>query len=73
MKWKREQWYVDTEYEVTKFLWLPKTIGGQTRWLERATWTRTMSSPSLFLHITSYYPSSPWIDLEWKDTPNDDN
>lgn len=30
---------------VTRFLWFPLTIQGETRWLERATWVRVWREP----------------------------
>jgi hypothetical protein len=32
-----EAYWNNTEKSITKFLWLPLTIEGETRWLERAT------------------------------------
>jgi hypothetical protein len=38
------RWHIprfDEVKEVTKFLWLPVTIGEETRWLEKATYQMT--------------------------------
>ena len=37
MRWQYQPglWSVRTK---TRFLWLPKDMGGEVRWLERATW-----------------------------------
>lgn len=33
----RQHYYADDNKQETKFLWLPLTIDGETRWLETAT------------------------------------
>lgn len=43
---------------VTKFLWLPKTIDGEMRWLERATYRRA--------YLYTHYDWK-WFDDEWVD------
>ena len=47
---------------ISKFLWFPKRIGYQTRWLEWVTWKREYK----------YYwwcDSGKWVDLDWVDDP----
>lgn len=45
---------------VTGFLFLPKTIAGETRWLEKATWERKYVSSTLA-------GSAIWISTHWID------
>jgi hypothetical protein len=41
MKWANvDMDDLPTRIEVTKFLFFPKTIGLETRWLEKATWVK---------------------------------
>ncbi len=39
MKWNQKRRYNDTR-TVTGFLWFPRKIGFETRWLEVASWTQ---------------------------------
>jgi len=45
---------------VTKFLWFPKTINKETRWLEKASWTEHYL-PSIVTNKCS------WITGKWND------
>jgi len=50
----------------TKFLWWPKTIQGETRWLERATWIgRVCTLESTRTHESVDFQ---WTDERWLDT-----
>jgi hypothetical protein len=44
---------------VSGFLWLPKTIGGVTRWLERAEWRQEFRFPNFFSL------RADWLDATW--------
>jgi len=37
MRWREEKLVLGAQRTVRKFLWLPVCIGGESRWLERAT------------------------------------
>lgn len=43
MKWKQKEYknreMMGQKRTVTKFLWFPKTLNSETRWLEVATWS----------------------------------
>ena len=49
------------ERVVTKFLWLPKTINREMRWLEVATWREryAYSPPDIFWY------SMEWLPVDW--------
>ena len=49
----REHYLLDTKIEKTKFLWLPITIGSETRWLEKTTMIYEVRSLGDFLR--GYY------------------
>lgn len=60
MKWKTVQ---DGDKQiVTKFLWLPLTLGGDTRWLERATFERERMGPAHMDEIFGHWRYLKWID-----------
>lgn len=68
MKIKREQPAVGTRRERKGFLWLPRIIGEETRWLERARWQER------YVRWADVLPSSPvvgallgccWITEKW--------
>ena len=46
------------------FLWFPKCLGGEWRWLERASWTQRWSRGWIG---TVHAPGSPssWVSVEW--------
>lgn len=50
------------------FLWWPKTIAGQTRWLERATWMQGVyyGSPGYYEAVAGL-KEWLWFDAEWVD------
>jgi len=45
--------------QVTKFLWFPKKICGETRWLEKATWEEDYF---LAENFDGWWTSRKWID-----------
>lgn len=45
--------------EVTKFLWFPKTIDNETRWLERTTWIQE------YVVTTGWDIPNFWMDRTW--------
>lgn len=61
MRWNKKQkptW--GTFRERKKFLWFPKTINGETRWLEVSRWQEE------FRIITGYAPYIyRWVPIHW--------
>lgn len=61
MKIKRKYRPRDTRI-INKFLFLPRTINGETRWLERV---------KIYQQFDFYYdfiiPLSEWTDIKWMD------
>lgn len=57
MKIKRKT-YSTGVYIESGFLWFPKTINGETRWLERATWK---------MRVYVSYTEAFFDDIEWVD------
>lgn len=43
---------------ITKFLWFPKRIRGETRWLEEATWEKTWYQSS----DIGWWYGDKWVD-----------
>ena len=43
--------------ERSEFLLLPRTVGGETRWLERGKWEQRYSQP--------VFDGADWIDIRW--------
>jgi hypothetical protein len=72
MKWKNQNGASkDAKRIVTRFLFLPKSVGDETRWLERATWEEK-SVPFYSwvggLHGFSKEPTSfEWEPVRWID------
>jgi hypothetical protein len=51
-----------------RFLWLPKYINGEIRWLERASWSEK------YISVGSYeYQVVKWMKLAWVDYSDDLN
>lgn len=63
MRWRDGQRLVDGETErvVSRFLWLPKKIGGESRWLESVRIRQRYFSVS-----GSGYWMSGWDDIAWE-------
>jgi len=62
MKWFRKpQPSYEENRTISKFLWFPVTINGETRWLERATFLQCWYSPA-FRSGNPY-----WINVRWVD------
>lgn len=49
---------------VTKFLWLPKTIEGETKWLVTASWQEEFTEE--ICHTEMYPPSKLEVTWIWK-------
>ncbi len=51
---------------VKKFLWLPRTINGETRWLE---WGRVGQELKKVMRADFYalYYAHEWVDVRWVD------
>ena len=62
MRWKQEHQKSRGLEIITRFLFLPKTISGETRWLERATWEREYGV-LVFDNFSSWL--SGRIDIRW--------
>lgn len=57
----------DTRFK-HKFLWWPKTINGQGRWLEFAAYKQTYTEYKVYIPDSRIpYDSARWIDIEWTD------
>lgn len=71
MRWgvKPEQFKPGDKRYCRKFLWLPKTIAGETRWLEKAEWTEVAHEESFFEHAPvgfNFRKIFVWIPLHWE-------
>lgn len=44
---------------ITKFLWVPRTIESETRWLEHATWTEKVT------YLRSNHGEGHWKVVDW--------
>jgi hypothetical protein len=78
MRWTKQQTQVPQHEQVPqyehdqtrvrcRFLWLPKEINGESRWLEQAAWIEKWESNSL---LQTYYGFSPeWVPVAWALTP----
>lgn len=66
MRWKTKEPDDFKPWEphlVKGFLFFPKTINGETRWLETAMWKRRLE----FEHVGGQRPYLNVIDMEWCD------
>ena len=72
MRWgvKPEQFKPGDKRYCFGFLWLPKTIDGETRWLERAEWTEVAHEESVFdgdpVVMSIVRRRIVWIPLHWE-------
>lgn len=58
MRWRAEPKPKDGEERViSAFLWWPRTIGGETRWLETASWRQWLEACFF----------DEWRDMRWED------
>lgn len=60
MRWKRPRH--ESERTVTAFLWLPKRIGDETRWLERATWLERYDAEAYVMPGETCWIERAWVD-----------
>lgn len=65
MKWHDGGHLLGSERVRSGFLLLPRTIGGETRWLERASWVQRMCGSSM-LGEPAHEPYR-WRDVRWLD------
>jgi len=57
MKWKaKPKPKVDDTRKKTRFLFFPKCLDNEWRWLEKATWIQ---------EYTLLYPETAWWDISW--------
>ncbi len=68
MKWTLKtpsKVYPGTIRFVTAFLWLPRKIGKEIRWLERATYSQYFYSQTMCLPYPLDNCGQFWYDIEW--------
>ena len=65
MRWKAPQ--VGDTRTRSGFLFLPKTINGETRWLERAEWTERFSGVHVYCYGEFVRTECKWLLVEWID------
>lgn len=68
MRWVEHQ--IGDKRVSSGFLWLPKTIDGETRWLEKATWKEEYNEYWLVTGLSnsnSFFHDYSWDDIEWVD------
>lgn len=63
MRWKRLRPADGTTRERRAFLWRPKTIGGETRWLETAQWEEKCYV--FDSRLTGKYDHHSWKTIRW--------
>lgn len=56
MRWKDRKY--GTYREISKFLWFPKNINHETRWLENVTWFQTWQ----YGQYGDFWLDERWID-----------
>lgn len=61
--------YIGQKRVKTKFLFIPKTIGDETRWLERASYLQEYTPVGLSMEGTI----QDWYDIKWLDDNQDDH
>ena len=54
----------DTKQIKTKFLWLPKKINQECRWLEKSTW---LEESKRMWDVTYGHEWIEWIGIKWLD------
>jgi len=66
LKWYKECPRLGTIRTKTSFLFLPKTIDGVTKWLEKAIWEECFILTS---HIPIFKSSEKpvWVPIKWKE------
>ena len=65
MRWITRNYKNDDIRVRTKFLWFPKTINEETRWLERATWEECFVVLPIWLRNV-YTLGVYWKPLKWR-------
>ena len=73
MRWKKKQIYKPTVGDIrsiSKFLWLPKTLDEETRWLERVVYSqeyRELRGYDYSAAINDFVPYTiyKWVNLHW--------
>lgn len=66
MRWTEPTLEVGDERTVRRFLWLPKLIRGEHRWLEVATWTEIACEPTT-QELMDGMTGMQWRPLHWED------
>lgn len=65
MRWKLTSARKGDERTVTRFLWLPKKIGREIRWLEKATWVERYVS--FGQDDVAGVDVLGWLEMHWED------
>ncbi len=60
MRWSKP--IIGARRQKTRFLWLPKTVDGETRWMERVTWEERWGRDQSY--DTPWWAPRRWIDAE---------
>lgn len=63
MRWSNKQYQEGDQRIRKKFLWFPKTLKGQTRWLETA---RILQRREIAVDMIGG-PCPEWVDTNWWD------
>lgn len=69
MQWNSKPPKTGDKRKVTRFLFLPKTIKGVTRWLTHATWIEKYKDAAA-PHNPNVYDGPckyKWVPIKWKD------
>lgn len=61
MHWYKEHHHYNSKRSRRRFLWLPKTIGLETRWLEFATWNEEYVRGSNVSACGDFWKVTHWI------------
>ena len=62
MRWKKHQPPVDGTLRVrNEFLWFPKTIGDETRWLETAEWEERYRIYHGYDGFEKWWETTRWV------------
>ena len=70
MRWKIERLWLGKFRIVEKFLWFPKTIDNERRWLEKCKiLQQTVNRPYTFIWENNFI----WEDDQWIDDENTEN
>lgn len=66
MRWKVKMYKAGDTRVITKFLWFPKTLGEERRWLEKASIKQRLNVYTGMMRIRGL----EWADEKWDDIPD---